>query len=262
MLTVLSPAKKLKAEAPAAPLDVTRPRLDEDTRTLAKVAKKQSAADLSKLMHISDNLAQLNVERFKTFDLDGRSNSATPAGLTFDGDVYWGLEATSLDESALAYAQDHLRILSGLYGVLRPMDAIQPYRLEMGTRMANPRGTSLYEFWGSRIGEQLASDLEGHGDQTIVNLASNEYFKAVDVSALPGRVIEASFLNVKDGEARRLMYHVKFARGLMARWIMENRIEKADDLRGFDAEGYTLDASASSETELVFTRPQPPVKKK
>ncbi len=262
MITVLSPAKKLKAEVETPTLEVTRPRLDEETRALAKVAKKQKAADLSRLMKISDKLADLNVERFKTFDLDGRSNSATPAGLTFDGDVYWGLEAKSLSEDTLAYAQDHLRILSGLYGVLRPMDAIQPYRLEMGTRMKNTRGASLYDFWGSRIGEQLAGDLAGHGDNTIVNLASNEYFKAVDQAALPGQVIEASFLNVKDGEARRLMYHVKFARGLMARWIMENRIEKADDLRGFDAEGYAFDASASSEAELVFTRRQPPVKKK
>lgn len=262
MLTLLSPAKKLNFDVSLPPIDVTRPRLDSETREIATVAKTQSAADLKRLMHISDNLAELNAERFKAFDLDGRSNSAKPAGLTFDGDVYWGLEAKSLGDATLTYAQDHLRILSGLYGVLRPMDAIQPYRLEMGTKMANPRGKSLYEFWGSRIGEQLSEDLSGHSDQTIVNLASNEYFKAVDTSALPGKVIEASFLNVKDGEARRLMYHVKFARGLMARWIMENRIEKADDLRGFDAEGYLFDAKASSETELVFTRKQPPVKKK
>ncbi len=262
MITLLSPAKKLNFDEPQTTLEITRPRLDGDTREIAKVAKKQSAAQLAKLMHISDKLAELNAERFKTFDLEGRSNSAKPAGLAFDGDVYWGLEAKSMGDKALAYAQDHLCILSGLYGVLRPMDAIQPYRLEMGTKMANPRGKSLYDFWGSRIGEQLAGDLEGHGDQTIVNLASNEYFKAVDTSVLPGKVIEASFLNVKDGEARRLMYHVKFGRGLMARWIMENRIEKADDLRGFDAEGYKFDAKASSETELVFTRKQPPVKKK
>ncbi len=261
MITLLSPAKKLNLNAPGPALEITRPRLVDDTREIAIVAKKQSAKSLAKLMSISDNLAELNAERFKTFDLDGRSNSATPAGLTFDGDVYWGLEAKSMDEASLTYAQDHLRILSGLYGLLRPMDAIQPYRLEMGTKMKNPRGRSLYDFWGSRIGEQLSEDLSGHGDQTIVNLASNEYFKAVDTAALPGQVIEASFLNVKDGEARRLMYHVKFARGLMARWIMENRIEKADDLRGFDAEGYRLDASASSESELVFTRKQPPLKK-
>ncbi len=262
MITLLSPAKKLNFDAPETSLDITRPQLDADTREIAQVAKQQSAADLKRLMHISDNLAELNAERFKAFDLEGRSNSAKPAGLTFDGDVYWGLEAKSMDESALSYAQDHLRILSGLYGVLRPMDAIQPYRLEMGTKMTNPRGKSLYDFWGSRIGEQLNQDLSGHADQTIVNLASNEYFKAVDTSVLPSKVIEASFLNVKDGEARRLMYHVKFARGLMARWIMENRIENAADLRGFDVEGYRLDAAASSETELVFTRQQPPVKKK
>ncbi|MBV7258214.1 peroxide stress protein YaaA [Erythrobacter crassostreae] len=262
MITLLSPAKKLNFEPGETALEVTRPRLEDDTKAIAKVAKKQSAADLKRLMHISDNLAELNAERFKAFDLDGRSNSAKPAGLTFDGDVYWGLEAKSMDDAALAYAQDHLRILSGLYGLLRPMDAIQPYRLEMGTKMANPRGKSLYDFWGSRIGEKLADDLKGHGDNTIVNLASNEYFKAVDTDALPGKVIEASFLNVKDGEARRLMYHVKFARGLMARWIIENQIENADDLRGFDAEGYRYDASASSEGELVFTREQPPVKKK
>lgn len=261
MITLLSPAKKLNFDAPASALDVTRPRLDADMREIASVAKEQSAADLKRLMHISDNLAELNAERFKAFDLDGRSNSAKPAGLTFDGDVYWGLKAKSLSDDALAYAQDHLRILSGLYGLLRPMDAIQPYRLEMGTKMANPRGKSLYDFWGSRIGEQLSEDLSGHGDPTIVNLASNEYFKAVDTGALPGKVIEASFLNVKDGEARRLMYHVKFARGLMARWIIENQIERADDLRGFDTDGYRYDPAASSEGELVFTRPQPPVKK-
>ena len=206
MITLLSPAKKLNFDAADTSLEVTRPRLEADTKAIAKVAKKQSAADLKRLMHISDNLAELNAERFKAFDLDGRSNSAKPAGLTFDGDVYWGLEAKSLSEEALAYSQDHLRILSGLYGVLRPMDAIQPYRLEMGTKMANPRGKSLYDFWGSRIGEQLSEDISAHTDQTIVNLASNEYFKAVDTAALPGKVIEASFLNVKDGEARRLMY--------------------------------------------------------
>ncbi|WP_108788853.1 peroxide stress protein YaaA [Erythrobacter sp. Alg231-14] len=262
MITLLSPAKKLNFDSVDAPLDITRPRLDEDTRAIAAVAKKQSADDLKRLMHISDKLAEMNVERFKSFDLDGRSNSAKPAGLTFDGDVYWGLEAKSLDDAALTYAQDHLRILSGLYGVLRPMDAIQPYRLEMGTRLANPRGKSLYDFWGSRIGEQLTQDLSGHADQTIVNLASTEYFKAVDTSVLPGKVIEASFLNVKDGEARRLMYHVKFGRGLMARWIMENRIENADDLKSFNGGGYRFDAKASNETELIFTRKQPPLKKK
>lgn len=261
MITLLSPAKKLNFDPLETGLDITAPRLVDDTRAIATVAKKQSAKDLKKLMGISDKLAELNVDRFKTFDLDGRSNSAKPAGLTFDGDVYWGLEAKSMNDDALAYAQDHLRILSGLYGLLRPMDAIQPYRLEMGTKMKNPRGKSLYDFWGSRIAETLGEDLSGHADRTIVNLASDEYFKAVDRDALDAPVITASFLNVKDGEARKLMYHVKFARGLMARWIMDNRIDRADDLRSFDAEGYAYDAKASSETELVFSRKQPPLKK-
>ncbi len=261
MLTLLSPAKKLNFDRPAPPLEITQPRLTDDTREIAAVAKKQSAADLKRLMHISDKLAELNAERFKAFDLDGRSNSAAPAGLTFDGDVYWGLDAKSMGEDTLAYAQDHLRILSGLYGVLRPMDAIQPYRLEMGTKMANPRGGSLYDFWGSHIAETLAQDVGSHGDGSIVNLASDEYFKAVDRETLKAPVISATFLNVKDGEARKPIYHVKFARGLMARWIMENRVDRADGLKDFNAEGYKFDAAASSEDQLVFTRPQPPKKK-
>ena len=261
MITLLSPAKKLNFDPLGTQLEITQPRLAGDTRAIAGVAKKQSAASLKKLMHISDKLAELNAERFKAFDLDGRSNSAKPAGLTFDGDVYWGLEAKSMSEDTLSYAQDHLRILSGLYGLLRPMDAIQPYRLEMGTKMKNPRGKSLYDFWGSRIAETLESDMSEHADQTIVNLASNEYFKAVDQSALPASVINASFLNVKDGEARSLMYHVKFARGLMARWIMENRLDRAEGLKGFNTEGYAFDAKASTESEMVFSRKQPPLKK-
>ncbi|MDN3646555.1 peroxide stress protein YaaA [Pontixanthobacter aestiaquae] len=260
MLTLLSPAKKLNFDPLETGLEITSPRLTDDMREIATVAKKQSAADLKRLMKISDNLAELNAERFKAFDLDGRSNSAKPAGLTFDGDVYWGLEAKSMGDETLAYAQDHLRILSGLYGLLRPMDAIQPYRLEMGTKMKNPRGTSLYDFWGSTIAETLDGDLDGHDDQTIVNLASDEYFKAVDRDTLSAPVITADFLNVKDGEARKLMYHVKFARGLMARWIMDNRVDRAEGLKDFDAEGYKYDAKASSETELVFSRKQPPVK--
>lgn len=260
MLTLLSPAKKLKSGPVETPLAITRPRLAEDTREIAAVAKQQSAADLKRLMRISDKLAELNAERFKAFDLDGRANSNTPAGLTFDGDVYWGLEATSLDQDTLHYAQDHLRILSGLYGLLRPMDAIQPYRLEMGTKMKNPRGSSLYEFWGSRIAQTLDGDLSGHQEKTIVNLASNEYFGAVDTGALAARVITADFINIKDGEPHRPMYHVKFARGLMARWILQNRVDRAEGLKDFDAEGYRFDPAKSEDGKLVFSRKQPPVK--
>ncbi|MDA0663921.1 MAG: peroxide stress protein YaaA [Proteobacteria bacterium] len=260
MLTLLSPAKKLNMDPVETVVPVTKPRLREDTLELAGVAKTQKPADLKRLMHISDNLAARNFERFQAFNLDNRSNSAKPAGLAFDGDVYWGLEAESLSGDTLAYAQDHLRILSGLYGVLRPMDAIQPYRLEMGTKMANPRGESLYDFWGSRIAERLKADLRGHDDKTVVNLASNEYFKSVDTKALGRTVIGARFLNVKDGESRSLMYYAKHARGSMARWIMENRVDRAAGLKDFNADGYSLDASASSDSELVFSRPQPPLK--
>jgi cytoplasmic iron level regulating protein YaaA (DUF328/UPF0246 family) len=260
MLTLLSPAKKLNMAPAETGVMITQPRLSDDTHELAIVAKTQTAADLKRLMHISDNLAAMNFERFQAFNLDNRSNTAKPAGLAFDGDVYWGLEADSLSEQTLVYAQDHLRILSGLYGVLRPMDAIQPYRLEMGTKMANGRGKSLYEFWGAHIADRLNEDLTDHADTTVVNLASNEYFKAVDAKALGRTVIGAKFLNVKDGETRSLMYYAKHARGAMARWIMENRVDRADGLKDFNAGGYTLDAIASTADELVFSRPQPPKK--
>ena len=184
MLTLLSPAKKLNMDPADISLEITQPVLGDDTRELATLAKTQSADDLKRLMHISDNLAELNAQRFQAFNLDNQSNSAKAAGLAFDGNVYWGLEAKSLPEADLAYAQDHLRILSGLYGVLRPLDKIQPYRLEMGTRLANARGKSLYDFWGTRIADNLNESLESHADKTIVNLASNEYFKAVSKTAL------------------------------------------------------------------------------
>ncbi len=262
MLTLLSPAKKLDMTAADTPVSVTQPRLLDDMNELAAVAKTQSADDLKRLMHISDNLATINFERFKAFNLDNRGNTAKPAGFAFDGDVYWGLEAESLTEDTLTYAQDHLRILSGLYGVLRPMDAIQPYRLEMGTKMANRRGKSLYDFWGARIADHLNKDLAEHSDTTLVNLASNEYFKAVDTKTLGQPVIAAKFLNIKGGEARSLMYYAKHARGSMARWIMENRVDRAEGLKDFNAGGYNFDAGASTDNELVFTRTQPPKKGK
>ncbi len=261
MLTLLSPAKKLNMAPVNTGVPITQPRLKDDTYELATVAKKQTAKNLKRLMHISDKLATMNFERFQAFNLDNKSNSAKPAGLAFDGDVYWGLEADSLSEDTLSYAQDHLRILSGLYGVLRPMDAIQPYRLEMGTKMKNGRGKSLYDFWGGHISDQLNLDLADHADSTVVNLASNEYFKSVDTKELGRTVIGAKFLNVKDGKARSLMYYAKHARGTMARWIMENRVDRADGLKDFNADGYSLDAGASTDNELVFSRKQPPLKK-
>jgi len=261
MLTVLSPAKKLDLEPQEYPGMASEPTLSNHTQILARAAKKLSVSELQDLMKLSDNLAELNYERFKSFRLNGRSNSAKPAVLTFNGNVYEGLDAGSMSPAAASFAQDHVRILSGLYGVLKPLDKIQPYRLEMGRKLATERGTNLYQFWGSVIAETLMNDMTDHTDKTIVNLASNEYFKAVDKKALTVPVIEAKFLNIKDGEARNLMFYAKRARGLMARWIIDNRIDKADDLRGFNVEGYKFAKSQSSERQMVFSRKQPPPKK-
>lgn len=261
MLTLLSPAKKLNFDPATTELEASRPRMSADIKELAAVAKDLTAADLKKLMHISDNLAELNAERFKSFNLDGQSNSAKSAGLAFDGDVYWGLEAKTLSDADLSFAQDHLRILSGLYGVLRPLDAIQPYRLEMGTKLKTARGKSLYDFWGTKIAETINDDLSGHSDKTIMNLASNEYFKSVDLSHLDAPIVEAKFLNVKDGKSRNLMYYAKYGRGLMARWIMQERVDRADGLKDFNLDGYKFSAADSTDNLLVFSRKQPPPKK-
>lgn len=262
MLTLLSPAKKMNMDAPATKLSATRPRFETDTKELAVLAKTKTANDLRNLMHISDNLANLNVERFQAFNLDGQSNSSKSAGLAFDGDVYWGLEAKSLSDEDLNYAQDHLRILSGLYGILRPMDAIQPYRLEMGTKFENQRGKNLYAFWKDTLAPSLNAELESHADSTIFNLASNEYFKAANTKALNSHVISAKFMEDKDGKSRPVQYYTKFARGLMTRWIMQNRVDRAEGLKDFDSNGYKFDPARSTEDVLVFARPQPPKKGK
>jgi cytoplasmic iron level regulating protein YaaA (DUF328/UPF0246 family) len=261
MITLISPAKKLDLEPTKNPIEPSEPILFNQTKILARTAKEQSAADLKKLMHLSDNLAELNADRFKSFRLNGRSNSAKPAALTFNGDVYGGLDAKTLTAKQMKYAQEHLRILSGLYGLLKPMDTIQPYRLEMGVRLANPRGKNLYEFWGNRISKALMADLADDKEKIVVNLASNEYFKAVDKKALQAPVITPSFLNVKDGNARALMFYAKRARGLMARWIIENKIDKADGLLDFNVEGYKINKKMSDGDKLVFTRKQPPTLK-
>ena len=258
MLTVLSPAKKLDLEPVDTPGVVSEPSLTNHTATLARAAKKLSVSELQDLMKLSDNLAELNFERFKAFRLNGRSNSSKPAMLTFNGNVYEGLDAGSLSAKDIDFAQDHVRILSGLYGVLKPMDTIQPYRLEMGRKLTTERGTNLYQFWGSTIAETLMDAMADHADKTIVNLASNEYFKAVDKKALDAPIIEAKFLNIKNGEARNLMFFGKRARGLMARWIVDNRIDAADDLRGFNVEGYKYNKSQSTAEQMIFTRKQPP----
>ncbi len=257
MLIVLSPAKALNFAAPARPAPVTTPEMAEDIAELSTVTRKLSVRQLKSLMDLSDNLATLNRERFQAFD--PAMEDGLQAAFAFNGDVYSGLKARELDKKGLAYAQDHIRILSGLYGLLKPMDAIQAYRLEMGTQLKTKRGKSLYAFWGDRIARALNDHGRGAKDPTLVNAASQEYFGAVDLKALELPVVNLRFLEEKDGEAKVISFYAKKARGLMARYAIDNRIEKATDLKAFDAEGYRFQAGVSSDDEWVFSRPQPPL---
>jgi cytoplasmic iron level regulating protein YaaA (DUF328/UPF0246 family) len=256
MLIVLSPAKALDFTAPPVSAPLTTPELTDQTAELAKVTKKLRAADLKRLMSLSDNLAKLNRERFQAFD--PTSEEGLQAAFAFNGDVYTGLKARELDKKSLAWAQNHVRILSGLYGVLRPLDAIQPYRLEMGVRLKTRRGQSLYDFWGDRVSHALNEAARGHRDKTLVNCASGEYFGAVDRQALTLPVVSCRFLEEKDGEARIISFYAKQARGLMARYAIDNRIDRVADLKGFDVAGYRFVAALSSDEEFTFARPQPP----
>ena len=231
MLMLLSPAKNLDLTPATNAPPTTRPRLIKDTMALSETTVTLRARDLKKLMGISDKLAELNYERFQSFKAGGRGAQKKAAALAFNGDVYLGLEAKTLDADDFEFAQDHLRILSGLYGSLRPLDAIEPYRLEMGTRLKNPRGKNLYEFWGDRVATELNKALKGHADQTIVNLASNEYFSVVDLNILNAPIVTPIFKEEKDGKMRQLQFYAKRARGLMARWAIQHRIIDARDWR-------------------------------
>lgn len=257
MLILLSPAKNLDWSPPPPGLEKTAPVLAKDAAALAKTARALKPADLARLMDLSDKLATLNHERFQALGgVESRSN-AKQAILAFNGDVYQGLAAKTLTPVDLAFAQAHVRILSGLYGLLAPLDAIEPYRLEMGVKLANSRGADLYDFWGDRIAKTLNATLKAQSSDEIVNLASDEYFSAVDRKALKARVITPKFLDIKDGKARPVFLFVKRARGMMARYAIEKRITNADGLKSFTVGGYRLDRAASSETDWVFTRPQP-----
>jgi uncharacterized protein len=256
MLMVLSPAKALDFTPAAADLPLTTAELKGDIAELSKTTRKLTRKDLGRLMSISDKLADLNYQRFQAFDPD--VEEGLQAVIAFNGDVYDGLSARTLDKKALGWAQDHLRILSGLYGVLRPLDAIQPYRLEMGTRLKTKRGASLHDFWGARIAETLNRAAEGQSDPTLVNLASQEYFGSVRVEALRIPYLTCHFKEYRPGEApKALMLFAKRARGLMARYAIDNRVERAEDLKAFDVGGYAFDAKLSGKHDWVFTRPLP-----
>ena len=257
MMVVLSPAKKLDENSKIDLRSASQPPLLKGTAELVGLLREKSEDELSALMSISAKLSSLNVDRYQRFSLPFTSSNARPAALTFDGDTYVGFAGREMGEEDLVWAQDHVAILSGLYGVLRPLDLMQPYRLEMGTRLATDRGKDLYAFWGQEITDVLTARLSAHRDSSLVNLASQEYFRSVKVDALPGRVITPVFQEVKEGKARTISFLAKRARGMMARFVVENRLEKPDDLKGFRGGGYRWEKGESDENRWIFRRPQP-----
>lgn len=251
MLAVLSPAKKLNFDQPENDLIETLPDFQSDANRLAQIAKKLSVSDLRSLMHISEDLAKLNKARFDGFNKESTPENSKQAMFAFAGDTYTGLDSASFDAADCDYAQGHLRILSGLYGLLRPMDRIQPYRLEMGSRLANNSGPTLYAYWDNKLTKALDDASQGN---VVVNLASAEYFKAANEKALASPVVTPSFKEDRNGELKMIGFFAKQARGAMARYIVKNRVKTVEGLKDFDLDGYTFQPSLSDEKTLSFTR--------
>lgn len=259
MLLLLSPAKKLDYDSPVRSTLHTQPLFVEQSAELIKVLKKKSASDIAALMKLSDALAKLNVERYAAWKPVFNQTNSRQAVLAFNGDVYEGLDAPSLSDTQLKWAQDHVALLSGLYGVLRPLDLMQPYRLEMGTRLETKKGKNLYEFWGSTIAQylnqHLAEQAKGKKQAGVVlNLASEEYFKSVDLNVLQARVVQCVFQDYKNGVWKIISFHAKRARGLMARYVIQNKINTVEKLQDFSDEGYAYAPAESSADKLVFRR--------
>ena len=258
MLTVISPAKSLDMD----PVEITptQPDFQADAVRLSKTAKNLTLGGLRDLMSISDDLARLNRDRFRAFAAEPTAEMTKPAALAFNGDTYQGLEAKTLDEADMAWAQNHLRILSGLYGLLRPLDSIQPYRLEMGSRLKTRRGKSLYDYWGDDIAKALNKQADAVETDILVNCASQEYFGAADRKALKLRVITPQFMEVKDGKPRIVSFFAKRARGAMARFLTEIRGTEAEQVKDFTSGGYAFDPDLSEGDKWVFVRPYPDAK--
>ncbi len=255
MLVVISPAKRL--DWTATDLPGTAPAFTREAEILAGHARQLSLEDLKALMRLSDGLARLNRDRFRDFKADPAPETLRPAALAFAGDTYVGLDARSLDKEDLDWAQNHLRILSGLYGVLRPLDEIQPYRLEMGSRLKTRRGTNLYDFWGDKIAGSLKETASSLGTDTLLNCASQEYFGAVDPGALGLRIVTPVFLEDRGGDAKVVSFYAKRARGAMARFVVERRLTDPEGLRDFDSGGYAYDPGRSKTDAPVFVRSYP-----
>nr|WP_113865436.1 peroxide stress protein YaaA [Brenneria salicis]NMN90477.1 hypothetical protein [Brenneria salicis ATCC 15712 = DSM 30166]RBP64804.1 hypothetical protein DES54_10628 [Brenneria salicis ATCC 15712 = DSM 30166]RLM31533.1 hypothetical protein BHG07_04520 [Brenneria salicis ATCC 15712 = DSM 30166] len=254
MLITISPAKTLDYTSPLATQRYTQPDLLDYSSRLIAICKTLTPAEIASLMGISDKLAGLNAARFNDWRPDFTPDNARQALLAFKGDVYTGLAAEAFSEDDFDFAQQHLRMLSGLYGVLRPLDLMQPYRLEMGTKLANKAGKDLYHFWGDIITEKLNQALSEQGDDILINLASDEYFKAVQPKKLQATLIKPIFLDQKNGKFKVISFYAKKARGLMSRFIIQNRLTQPEQLKDFDLEGYFFAPAESSADELVFKR--------
>jgi cytoplasmic iron level regulating protein YaaA (DUF328/UPF0246 family) len=257
MLMVISPAKTLDFETPPTTARYTQPQYLDHSQELITQLRELTPVQIGELMHLSDKLSGLNAARFGSWNPAFTPDNAKQALLAFKGDVYTGLDAETLDEAELSYAQEHLRMLSGLYGLLRPLDLMQPYRLEMGTRLANARGKDLYAFWGTRISEWLNQALADQGDDVLLNLASTEYFSAVKRSALNARIIDTEFKDLKNGQYKIISFYAKKARGMMSRFVISERINDPEQLKSFDIQGYRYSAEQSSPDKLVFLRDTP-----
>lgn len=257
MLMVISPAKTLDFETPPTTERFTQPQYLDHSQELISQLRELAPAQIAELMHLSDKLAGLNAARFGSWTPAFTPENAKQALLAFKGDVYTGLQAETLSEDQLDYAQKHLRMLSGLYGLLRPLDLMQPYRLEMGTRLANARGKDLYAFWGTRISEWLNEALADQGDDLLLNLASTEYFSAVKRSALNARIIDIEFKDLKNGQYKIISFYAKKARGMMARFVIDEKLHDPLQLKGFDRQGYRYSAEQSRPDHLVFLRDHP-----
>lgn len=256
MIVVISPAKTLDFESKAVTRRHTQPEFLEQSSALIEELRALSPADISSLMSISDTLGELNFDRYQSWQQPFTTDNAKQAVLAFKGDVYTGLEAETFKADDFKFAQKHLRILSGLYGLLRPLDLMQPYRLEMGTKFANAKGANLYQFWGSEISDQLALQLKKNNSEVLVNLASNEYFKAVKKKDMPVEIVSPAFKDYKNGDYKMISFFAKKARGMMAKWIINERVTHAAELREFSADGYRYNKGLSSATVPVFTRKQ------
>jgi cytoplasmic iron level regulating protein YaaA (DUF328/UPF0246 family) len=254
MLILTSPAKTLNIESGKNFPDVTEPKFKKEALQLVRILKKKKLGELKELMSISDKLATENLHRYKNFKKYFDLDNANPAIFAFRGDVYQGFDVDSLSEETIITSQQRIRILSGLYGVLRPLDLIQAYRLEMGTSLENSNGKNLYNFWGTKITNAINQETKDFGYNYILNLASNEYFKVIQPKKLKATLLTANFKEYRNGELKFVSFNAKKARGMMMKFVINNNIFEKEELKGFDSDGYAYDEVASSENEMIFTK--------